>query len=473
MRTVERFTAYGEPLAFRELAARAVPTDAHYVVLDLDRTVHLDRNMGELLGWEVAAYRAYGERYFEEVEPRRGPGRMAFDRAHPLDSMRYLALGARAWGAPGLHYLLWGKTAARFAPIRKVGYRRFGPEPVQVAQSIPQHALFRELAHVPLAKVRELVARVYARHAADMVIEADDIRWLRQHAPAARIVLCSASPAVMVAFVAEALGADDWIASEVEERDGFTSTPWSADGPLPPDPYRLASPSTYRINAGAAKLDALVSRYPDIERAGTVRVGISDTGYGEDHAFARLFTHVIDVNSASPFPVLVAAGAPLVDVSSARVLSRHERDVRARGEPHYVDPRRNESAVRRADRVVERPELERLLAASLARASALAVRMEAERLSASAERSHIGRELAQVRARLDDCIAAWNEGDDEERDALAPELRLVRRRHRALEQARARLDRKCSRLSCALDAELVGSRLSLEGPSRAAPGIAA
>ena len=75
IRPADRFVLHGEPKSFRELCRRAVPRDARYLVLDLDRTIHLGRNMGELLGWEVAAWHAYGRERLAEVDARRPPGR--------------------------------------------------------------------------------------------------------------------------------------------------------------------------------------------------------------------------------------------------------------------------------------------------------------------------------------------------------------------------------------------------------------
>ena len=56
-----------EPIAFRALCERAIPPETRLVVLDLDRTLHLGRNMGELLGWEISAYRGYGPSYLRDL----------------------------------------------------------------------------------------------------------------------------------------------------------------------------------------------------------------------------------------------------------------------------------------------------------------------------------------------------------------------------------------------------------------------
>src|SRR5690606_792344 len=83
-----------------------------------------------------------------------------------------------------------------------------------------------------------------------------------------------------------------------------------------------------------------LERYPDLCDEGVVTVGITDTGYGEDHCWAEFFSRVVDINSDTPFPPIAPAGSPLVEVHSASVLSRKERRLRAAGDPNYLDPRR-------------------------------------------------------------------------------------------------------------------------------------
>ena len=61
MRVVDRFVDHGAPLSFRDLCARVLHEEHDYLILDLDKTTHLGRNLGELLAWELCAYEAYGE----------------------------------------------------------------------------------------------------------------------------------------------------------------------------------------------------------------------------------------------------------------------------------------------------------------------------------------------------------------------------------------------------------------------------
>lgn len=292
------------PIDFRVLCERAVPREATLIVFDLDRTVHFGKNMGELLGWEISAHRGYGPRYLSDLEPSRPSGRVVLDREQPLATLRYMWKATRVWGPPGVFYFRWGKLASRVAAVRRSAFARFGPEPVRAVQSVPQYVLMKQIAALPDADVRELMRRMWARHTADQVIERAHIDWLRKHAPNARIVLCSASPVPVVEVAAEALG--------ITEAMGSTLG---------------------RINSNRAKLDALRLTYPELGRRGEVTVGISDTGYGEDHPWADAFNVVIDVNSDTPFPPIVAATSPLTTIYSSPVLTRAEKDAIAAGQP--------------------------------------------------------------------------------------------------------------------------------------------
>ena len=51
LRVVDRFVDHGAPLSFRELWASLLEVEPDYLILDLDKTTHLGRNLGELLAW--------------------------------------------------------------------------------------------------------------------------------------------------------------------------------------------------------------------------------------------------------------------------------------------------------------------------------------------------------------------------------------------------------------------------------------
>src|SRR5678815_3119093 len=93
-RVVDRFAVHGTPIEFRTLCERTIPPETRYLVLDLDRTLHLGRNMGELLGFEIGAYLAYGPEGFAALA-NRGPGRFALDLTNLRGTARYIALGVQ------------------------------------------------------------------------------------------------------------------------------------------------------------------------------------------------------------------------------------------------------------------------------------------------------------------------------------------------------------------------------------------
>ncbi len=328
-----------DPITFRELCERAIPPETRLVVLDLDRTLHLDRNMGELLGWEISAYRGYGPDYLTDIEPRRGSGRWVLDFRHPVRLLRYLLGAGRVWLGPGLRYLVWAKIAARVRWLRRRAFKRFGPEPVQAVQRGPQDVLFAQIATLPPDVVHELATRVWARFAPDQTVEREDLDWLRTRCPGVRIVLSTASPHEMADVAGRELGFDEVIAS----------TPGN-------------------INGGRAKLVELRRRHPELGAPGVATVGISDTGYGEDHCWTEAFAHVVDVNSRTPFPPIVPAGSPLRAVFSALVLTRAEKASREHGS-EVLDPRRRK--VTPGVRDFQAGELEALLAGVVARVDRL------------------------------------------------------------------------------------------------------
>ncbi|MFO0554422.1 MAG: hypothetical protein U0271_38930 [Polyangiaceae bacterium] len=464
VRLVDRLVLHGEPLSFREVCRRAVPTTARYVVLDLDRTVHLGRNMGELLGWEMCAHAGYGDAYLDELEGRRGMGRVFVARSDWLGSLRYLWLGARTWGLPGLYYLLWGKAAAHAAPLRRQAFLRFGPEPVSAVQRAPQTALLCQMASLPLATLRELALRVWHRYEPDLVVQREDIDWLRRRCPGVTIIISSASPQPMLEVAAQALGVDDVVYSRVEEHDGFLGAPFDASWMtgLPSKPHWLSHPSQQRINAGRAKIDELLARYPDLADPKTESVGITDTGYGEDHSWAQLFTVVIDVNSTAPFPPIVEAGSPVRAIHSALVLTRSELQRRTPANQSYLDPRRGKRRLTAFTREFSRTDLQSIVGRVASEVDGLADEL---RTRASALRGALGSVLAEVDAldsRIEDAVTEYNRAESSARDAAMRCVRELLDQRRALSQRRARLERPISEAAFSIAELLDRSRALLD-----------
>jgi hypothetical protein len=325
-RVVESFTRYEAPLDFRSLCARVLHEGTRYLILDLDRTIHRGRNLGELLGWEVAAYEFYGSEPLQRLQASRARGRFFWDPSEPERLPAYLLKNVRTWAFPGLSYLLWGKLAARFSPLERWSYRKFGTEPVRSVQRIPQTALLHVMTALPAQVLRQLAQRVWDRFQDDLVVEAADLAWVRERCPGIKIILTSASPKPMLEVAGKELGVDAVEFSGTPEHQGWFAAPYWVDprfalGRL----ERIAGPHQVRINSGPAKIEHLRQRFPDLFTGNAECVGISDTGYGEDHVWGQYFDVVVDVNSSAPFPPIVAFDSPLREVHSAQLLTRAER----------------------------------------------------------------------------------------------------------------------------------------------------
>ena len=313
MRVVHRFVDHGAPLSFRELCARVLEEETDYLILDLDKTTHLGRNLGELLAWELCAYEVYGESALDRPLRRRFGDRVLLDLSQPTKLVRYLASGARRWALAGSHYFVWGKLAAGIPWLRRLAYRRFGSEPTSAVQQRPQMVALDHLATADEALLHRLARRVWARFAGDQVISREDLDWVRAHCPGIEIILSSASPKQMLDVAVEELGADRATYSTVE-----------------------------RINSGTAKIGRLREICPEMFAPEANVVAMTDTSYGEDHCWTEHFDRVVDVNSPTPFAPLVTEASRNEEVHSAILLSRDEQQRHADGDARYLDTRRKE-----------------------------------------------------------------------------------------------------------------------------------
>jgi phosphoserine phosphatase len=342
-RLVDRLVHHGELSSFRELCERVLTARTRFLVLDLDRTIHLGRDLGEDLGWELCAFQGYGREHFERIEGRQQAGKFLIDWDHPRKTARYLARSLKIWAYPGVYYGLWGKAAARLDWLRRRGFRRFVADPVRAAQRVPQMTLLRHLQTTSEDVLRDLARHIWDRYEPDQVIDREDLAWVRAKWPQIEVVLSSASPKPTVEIAGEALGVDHVHYSTLDH-----------------------------INSGEAKIKRLRELCdclgdPDVEI-----VGISDTSRGEDHCWAQHFTRVVDVNSPTPFPAIISSDSPLLEVHSATLLSRHERERRAAGHSGYLDARREKLARAQTKLELTREDLERRLGWLLERVNAIA-----------------------------------------------------------------------------------------------------
>jgi hypothetical protein len=340
---VDRLVHHGEVASFRELCTRVLTPKTRYLVLDLDRTIHLGRDLGQDLGWELCAYQGYGREHFGRIEDRQESGKFLLDWDHPRKTARYLARSLKIWAYPGAYYGLWGKAASRLDWLRRRGFRHFVGDPARAAQRVPQLTLLRHLQTTSEEVLHRLAQHVWHRHEPDQVIDREDLAWIHAEWPQLEVVLSSASPRATVQVAGEALGVDHIHYSTLEQ-----------------------------INSGEAKIKRLRELCEGVGDPGVEIVGISDTSRGEDHCWAQHFTRVVDINSPTPFPAIVSSDSPLLEVHSATLLTKHERQRRANGHPGYLDARRETLAPTQRKLELTRDDLERRLGWLLKRVNALA-----------------------------------------------------------------------------------------------------
>lgn len=463
-RPVDRHVVHGDLLGFRELCAAAVPASTRFIVLDLDRTLHLARNTGEYLGWELGAYHSYGAEHLDRVEATRDTSRFLVSRKQPIASSLYFLRGCRAWAYPGLFYLLWGRIASRYEASRRLRHRRFGAEPFGAIQAMPILALLHELGGVSVDTAASLAERMLRRFAGDQVFDADDVAWLRARCPGATIVLSSASPRPTVEASARALGIEDWECAEIEIHDGHYSSPYHLSRLFLHDgaPRRITPPSRYRVNAGRAKVRRLLDRYPEMAEPGTEVVGITDTWHGEDHCWADHFSRVIDINSTSPFPPLVVADSPLQAIHSAQVLTRAERERRADGEPAYLDPRRAGRFSRSAGGSFGRAELTARLAAIAGELEILGGRHAELAKRGAGDRASFARDTAVALAEIERAVGDYNDAARAMRPRYLRDVNRAVRRHDQLVRRGASSQRAVSELALEISHRLSAARAALD-----------
>lgn len=464
-RPVDRHVLHGQLLGFRELCEAAIPADSRYIVFDLDRTLHLARNMGEYMGWELGAYHSYGPEHLAQVESHRDTSRFLLSRNRPIASSRYIMRGARAWAYPGLHYLLWGRMAERFESSRQLRNRIFGAEPFTTIQSMPTLALLHELGGVPVDMAAELATRLLHRFAGDQVFDKADIAWLQARCPDARLILSSASPRPTVEAAANLLGFEDWLCAEIEIHDKRYSSPYQIS-PLflhDEEPQRLSSPSHYRLNAGRAKIRRLLERFPEMAHPEHEVIGMSDTWHGEDHCWTEHFDRVIDVNSTNPFPPLVIADSPLQEIHSAQLLTRLEREHRDDGEPDYVDPRRGERLPKPDSGDHDSESIAATLTELVADVEGLGLQRRALAFAAADETAEYRRELSATLATIEEAVDAYNDAQPGSRRRHRNRIHQLLRAQKSLLRRRTRSERAISEIALACTHKLADARSAIAG----------
>lgn len=457
-RPVDRHFVHDSPIDFRALCVEAVDPSTRYLVLDVDRTIHFGRNMGELLGWELGAWFSYDHDYLASVVDKRGPGRFLLDPKRPLEASRYMTRGTLAWAYPGLYYLLWGRIATQSRLSQRWRYLAFGAEPQIPVQEIAATAFLHDLAQVPITVARKLMAEMLERYRCDQVIDRADIDWLRQRCPNIEIILSSASPRPVVQTVAADLGITACEYTTLAEDNGYLGAPPRLHRLYmhPRQPRYVTPPSQFSFNAGSGKIERLLARYPDFADPDVVSVGITDTGHHEDASWAQHFTRVVDVNSHTPFAPIVAAASPLREVHSAKLLTRAEK---ASGE---LDPRRAGASSSAGMRVFAGADLGDHTAAIVAELELLGHRRHQLAAGLADQLASIDRGRARIVAGLENHVVAYNSTRGGKRRRALRAIYDDLRRHAQLTRERRRRERPLSLLAFHTDELLADSRRRLD-----------
>ncbi len=462
-RVVDRLVRHGSPVDFRELCRRVVPESTRYLVIDLDRTIHLALNMGELLGWEICAFHGYGPDRFAELTKRRRPGRFLWDSGRPLALARYLAVGARMWAYPGLFYFVFAKLAPKSTLGRRLTYSLFGPDPVGAIQRIPQLALMHHMSDLPLDLLRDLARGLFQRYQGEQVLDRDDLAWLRSRCGNLRIIISSASPQPVVEAAAEALGVNEIIHSEIPEHAGTLAAPWVVDRRFlqPGAPHYIAEPGCIRINGGYGKIEELQRRHPGMFSGDTVTIGITDNGSGEDQCWAQHFTKVIEVNGTSPFCPVVAHDSPLRELHSASLLTKAEQRGRLSGERTGPN-RRRRTVPEGAPVVFVEEEMSTRLAGTIDAIESVASQLEGKAAEIADAYAEAQASVTAVRERIATTVERYNEAGPKDRGRLLWQLRFEVAECDLAERRMRRLLRPVSLLSFEIERLIEHSRRELE-----------
>ncbi len=454
-RPVDTIHIHRQPIDAPTLLAALVQDSTRYLVLDLDRTIHRGWNIGELLGWEIIAWHHFGDVLLENGQPGRQATKLHLDFAQPWTLLRYLARGAQLWTVPGLRYLFSVKLASRKAWSRRLAHRLYGPEPVGTRQAIPRVVAMHHFSEVPIETSRTLARRVWERHSADQVILRDDLDQLRARFPRLKIILSSASPQPVLDVAKVLLNVDDVIFTTIALHDGSMAAPYRVDMRygMAGLPERLAGPSALVHNSGKNKMRALQERYPDIADGSAECVGVTDTGYGEDHDWANHFTRVADINSGHPFSPLVTHASPLREVWSAQVTTRGERAVGG-------------SVAEPVARRFGTETLRTRFASDLATAQSLHERAARQRRDVAPKVTALADALRVHLAAIDGAVGRYNAGGVVMRQTVHDELLRLCREEDELLARLAMTQRPLSSTVCALRDVLAGARRRLDdGPS--------
>lgn len=455
-RLVERYRVIGQARPLIERVPDIVPRDTRFVVLDLDRTVHLGVTIGELLGWEILT--DPGLRRPRDA----GPPVPFFTLRRPLDSAVNLARGLRDWGLAGLMYAGTVRLGNRWPRWDGLLARQLGADYVDVVQSLMRGVLMAQASSFSEGELSIFAERAWRRTLDRLVIDRAVVERIREHCPDLEaVILSSASTAPTVAHAARQLGVDSWVASSSERHDEDGRSLYAAPASLPRWLVRgprgtLSRPGALFHNSSTGKVRLLHMHHPELFAAGSVTVGISDNNFGEDRLWPDYFTHAVALNSRHPFSPFVGRRSPCesVTVLDAAPTGAGECPAPAPTWHGALEERLFEGRELASRVGAQRQERLRSLAVAL-RAARASVRSDA--LASSR------RELVALRSRFAGLVDSYNASVEKERRVAGRELRRLARRLRAVKREVDLATRDCTVIQHAMETHKRRTGLEVSG----------
>jgi hypothetical protein len=448
-RLVDRYTVHAGCDPLNDRIEHIIPSDAEYVVFDLDRTVHIGLTIGECLGWEVLS-RPHGpgpdDDYTASYLPWRSPGKAA----------ARIIRGLFVWGLPGLVYAATVRLGDRWDGWHRLLVRRRGVDYVERMQELMRSTLMSMTAGYTHSELQTYAARAWQRWNAQLVVTRESIDEIRRTCPNLRgIVLSSASTEPTVAHAAAELGVDGFVSSTVDvvadgagrHGEAHAGDVYTGPADLPRWITRrragvLSRPGAVIHNAAEKKVSLLRMRYPEIFAQGTVSVAVSDNNYGEDRSWSDHFVHVIGLNSKHPYSPIVHAESPCRSI-------------------HAVDAAPQQTPVRPMKPAMghlmfgdfDRDRLEQRIGVDiLPRLEYFAARLVEMRDGLAPDRDDsLRRRLAVIAVSTADTVARYNEANGAVKAAIAKELARLDRKRQRVRSELARGGRQCARVECEIE----------------------
>ena len=443
-RLVERYVVHDSCVPLAERVASILPSDTEYVVLDLDRTVHLGVTIGERLGWEITVDPACTEQSDDAENPS-----PLFSVRSPFKTAQSLARGLRYWGAPGLLYAGTVRLGDRWTAWHRSLMLTLGPGYVERVQSLLRKVLMSSASGYTRAQLETFCERAWRRWEQRLVVDAAVVDAIRDHCPRLRaILLSSASTAPTVEHAAGKLGVDGFVSSGVDlYADGDTEI-FSAPVGLPRAlgrrrPRFFSRPGAVVHNAAVNKVNLLHVHYPEVFAPGTLSVGITDNNYGEDRTWPDHFTHTVALNSRHPFSPFVASSSPCASIQMVDALpagmTATEKSLAWHGRLRAGVYDRGALSVHLGPGPLEHIE------------AAVAQLRAARENAAQAVDASYRAGLIAVGTALSEAVERYNTASARQRATIAREMARLTRRARRMRSRLARAGRDCARIQHELE----------------------